>query len=257
MPRLLTVVAGLALAVSLVSCGGGGTSSSSSAPLAGTLWSLQKVGAAAAHPGGTLEFVDDRSLQGSSGCNAFHGTYVQSGDSLQITLGPTTLIGCPPDLEAQERAVSSGLEKTSTFTAKGGAMTLLDTSGKPLLVYMHLDSPLLGSNLEVTGVNNGQHAVVSVIVGTSLTAEFGEDGHVTGSAGCNTYGATYTLDGTALHIGPATATRKHCSTPPGVMEQETHFLHALERSTTVEASGSVIALRDAQNAIQVTFHRSG
>src|SRR3712207_8881650 len=40
--------------------------------------------------------------------------------------------------------------------------------------------------------NNGRGGVVSVLPEPPLTATFGEDGVVTGNAGCNLYRATYT-----------------------------------------------------------------
>ncbi len=257
MPRLLTVAAGLALAATLASCGGGGSSSSGAPALAGTMWRLAEVGQTAAHPGGDLQFADRSTLTGSAGCNSFHGTYVQSGDSLTIKLGATTLIGCPPPLDAQEHAVLAALPKTSTFTDKSGTLTLLDASGHALLAYTHISSPLVGQEFDVTGINNGKHAVVSVIVGTALTAHFSDDGHVAGSGGCNTYSASYTLDGSMLHVAAPIATRKHCSSPAGVMEQEAQFFHALERSTTVQAGGSVVTLRDSHDATQIALNRTG
>jgi heat shock protein HslJ len=254
MPRLVMVASGLMLATLLVACGGGGGQPAARVPsLDGSSWTLTDLGNTPAHPGGTLAF-DGGGISGSTGCNTFHGTYRQSGDSLSIELGPTTLIGCPPPLEAQERAVHSGLAATSTFTESAGTLTLHDRSGKALLAYTSMSySALVGPKWDVTAVNNGKHAVVSVLAGTTLTVQFGKDGQVSGSAGCNTYSAKYSLDGDVLHVDPPAATRKLCHSPAGVMEQETEFLHALERSTVVEGTGHVIALRGADNAIQMTL----
>ena len=77
-------------------------------------------------------------LSGSTGCNSFGGTYEQSGTSLAITLGATTLIGCPPPLDAQEQAVLAALPTTSSFTVDGETLTLLDADGAALLEYAHL-----------------------------------------------------------------------------------------------------------------------
>ena len=52
-------------------------------------------------------------------------------------------------------------------------------------------------------------------------------GRLTGSAGCNTYNATFTIDGGAIEITPPATTRKICPEPEGVMEQETAYLAAL------------------------------
>ena len=82
--------------------------------------------------------------------------------------------------------------------------------------------------------NNGQEAVVSVILGTEITAYFGEDGQLTGSAGCNNYTATYEIDGDQIKIGPAATTRMACGEPEGVMEQEAAYLAALEMASSYQ-----------------------
>lgn len=144
---------------------------------------------------------------------------------------------------------AAGLMLTASLVSCGGG-------GKPTSTTTPLGRPsgsIIGHTWQVATINNGT-AVVGVIDGTSLTARFGDDGHVSGSAGCNHYSATYTLDGSALHVGPAIATRKHCESPAGVMQQESEFLHALEQSRTVEAGESLVALRDARNTIQLTLN---
>ena len=44
--------------------------------------------------------------------------------------------------------------------------------------------------------------MVSGAVDTEVTAVFGADGQLSGSAGCNTYNAPYTVSGTNLQVGP-------------------------------------------------------
>jgi heat shock protein HslJ len=58
------------------------------------------------------------------------------------------------------------------------------------------------------------------------TATFA-DRRVTGFTGCNRYGATYTVDGEELRLGPLTATQMACTGVGGEVEQE--FTAALER----------------------------
>jgi heat shock protein HslJ len=55
-----------------------------------------------------------------------------------------------------------------------------------------------------------------------------EAGTLAGHAGCNTYRATYTLDGDRIVIGALTGTERTCE-PPGVMDAERVYLHALSR----------------------------
>ena len=265
--RAVRPAAGLVIALLVAACGGtpgGGTSSASApaasgatTPLAGTSWTMASVAGAPAKPGGLLAFAAGRQLSGSTGCNDFAGTYAQAGGALAITIGPVTAKGCP-DLEAQEAAVLAALPRTASFSSDGRTLKLLDGAGKELLGYGHVDaSSLVGPAWEVTGINNGNQAVSSVIVGSTVTATFAPDGTVSGSAGCNAYSAAYTLNGDALEVQPAAATRKFCGTPDGVMEQETAFFQALERSTSVETVSNGVTLRDATGAIQLTLGRPG
>lgn len=259
--RTLRILAPVALAtILLVACGGddGGSDSSSAAaaPLDGTSWTLATVGGAVAKPGGLLTF-EAGSVSGSTGCNNFAGTYEQDGGSLTITLGPLTAKACP-GFEAQEQAVLDALPKTASFAQENGGLTLLDKSETALLGYTHLDATALaGPEWNVTGINNGKEAVVSTITGSTVTAMFGADGQVVGSAGCNQYSAQYTIDGATLTVGPPIATRVFCADPEGVMEQEAAFLKALESSTTIEAASGGFTLRDATGATQLTLSKPG
>ncbi len=258
--RLLpTAASGLLLAAALVACGSdSGSSGGSSAPsLGGTTWRLTQVAGAAAQPGGLLGF-DGGKVNGSTGCNLFGGTYQQDGSSLEITLGPVTLVGCPPPMDAQEAAVLAALPKTASFKQEQDALTLLDGSGKALLAYtQQLGAALVGPDWHVTGINNGKQAVVSTITGSVVTATFAADGSVTGSAGCNLYNASYTLDGTALTVSTPLATRRFCDKPDGVMEQEAAFLAALSKSVRVEPDSHGLTLRGANGEIQLTLSETG
>ncbi len=251
MQRFVLLPFGALVCLLLASCGGS-DGSSPTPSLDGTAWRLTAVGSADALPGGMLGFSGGK-LTGSTGCNSFGGTYSQDGSSLTVTLGPSTMIGCPPPLDAQERAVLKALPATASFAQDGDALELLDSSGTTLLAYSHLSpAALVGPKWQVTGVNTG-NAVSTPIPGTTLTVTFDADGRATGSAGCNTFTASYTLEGATLAVSPPASTRKLCGSPDGVMGQETAFLRALEASTTVEAEASGMTLRDASGATQLTL----
>jgi len=87
-------------------------------------------------------------------------------------------------------------------------------------------TPLTGVTWGLLTYNNGKGGLVSVLSGTEITAVFGEDGNLAGSAGCNDYAATYSTDGDSISIGPAATTRKMCTDPEGIMEQEAGYLAA-------------------------------
>lgn len=133
---------------------------------------------------------------------------------------------------AVETAFKGALTGTLDFRVVEGHLTLASGSDADArLVFEAVPAPRLeGITWEVTGFNNGRHAVVSPLIGTTLTVSF-QDGSVVGHAGCNSFRASYTREGDRLAVGSAVATRKACD-GKGVMEQEREFLAAIESTTT-------------------------
>ncbi len=60
------------------------------------------------------------------------------------------------------------------------------------------DLPLQGTTWFLESYFEGIGASVGLLPGTSITAIFGANGQLSGSAGCNTYSATYTTDSSSL-----------------------------------------------------------
>ena len=71
-----------------------------------------------------------------------------------------------------------------------------------------------------------------VLAGTNLSANFDAKGGLNGSAGCNSYSATYLVSGDKLSISSPAATGLICADPPGVMEQEAAYLTALSTASS-------------------------
>jgi len=69
------------------------------------------------------------------------------------------------------------------------------------------------------------------IPGTTMTAAF-EESKIGGSAGCNSYSATYQVVDDTIQIGPIAMTEMFCMEPEGVMEQETMLLGFLQDAQT-------------------------
>lgn len=117
------------------------------------------------------------------------------------------------------------------------------------------NNPLAGTSWLVTGYNNGSGGVASVLEGTSLTMSFGTDGELHGSAGCNSYSAIYSVEGSTLSIGPMTSTNQTCSEPEGVMQQEQAFMAALGSAATYGISGNQLTIQNGSGATAVTAVR--
>ncbi len=117
------------------------------------------------------------------------------------------------------------------------------------------DADLAGTSWEVTGYDDGSQAVTSVLAGTTLTANFGEDGTLTGNSGCNDYSGPYKVTGNQIGIGPLSSTKKACSDPVGVMDQESQYLAALENAQVFIVEGNTLELRLVDGTVAAKFTR--
>jgi heat shock protein HslJ len=246
----------LAACASSTDSGSGGTTPRS---LAGTAWDLALYAPAGASelapvPEGvtpTAEFTEDQ-VSGSGGCNRFSGGYTTDGDS--ITIGPlaSTLMACVGEADAVEADYLARLGQAATYAITDGTLTLSDGAGQVVLSYTEsVPVTLAGTTWSATGINNGKEAVTSLVADTTVTAEFSEDGTLSGNAGCNTYNGTYEVSGTSLTIGPLATTKKACK--PDVNEQEANYLAALSRVTTYTIRGDQLELRDDGGALQAGY----
>ena len=97
-------------------------------------------------------------------------------------------------------------------------------------------------------------AIRSVATDTKLTATFGADGSLTGSTGCNSFHGSYTLDGTAIEVGPLAATKKACASKEA-SAQEAGYLAALESAVRIDQVADDLTLLNAKGQMAVTLKR--
>ncbi|MFF5898390.1 META domain-containing protein [Streptomyces argenteolus] len=110
------------------------------APLTGTAWKvtgLASDGVATSLPAGTedtahLTFGEDGTVEGSLGCNSFHGKAEAAGSTL--TFGPlsSTRKMCPGPRMKLERALLGVLEGSTTYTIGHRSLSLTAKSGAGL-----------------------------------------------------------------------------------------------------------------------------
>lgn len=204
----------------------------------------------------TLSF-EEGNLGGSDGCNSFGGSYAASGATLSVGKEiVSTMMACEEPIMEQASAFIAALTQTASFSMEGEQLTLADANGQTLATLTRQSRELSGTAWQVTGYNDGRQAVVSVLNGSELTLAFNADGTLNGSAGCNDYSSTYTVDGTTIQIAPPVATKMACSEPQGVMEQETQFLLALESAATFRMDGDLLELRTSDGSLAVTLTRA-
>jgi heat shock protein HslJ len=207
----------------------------------------------------TLEFSNDGRIAGSAGCNHYFAVYGMK--STAITIGPagsTEMYCSATGVMDQESAYLALLQKASLVTAGNDRLAFADANGTTILSFTRIfppaPEPLVGTNWTLDSVYSGD-AVSSVIAGTTITAVFGEDGSVAGSAGCNHYFASYNVTGPTMSIGPAGSTKMYC-TGPGVMQQESSFLASLSRAASFTITGNRLSLTDANSTTLLSFTKA-
>ncbi len=247
-----------ALALGGLVAGYGTMTNAAEAPsLDGTAWVLTGLPGLTLVPKSsvTLQFADGR-LSGSDGCNRYSGSYSLKQTALAVSPNlASTQMACAPDINAQAQAYIAALTGAKSYRIDGDRLDLLAADGKASATFAAQSRSLAGTSWSATGINNGRQAVSSLVKDSSVTMDFGKDGIVGGSAGCNRYTATYKSDGSSLTIGQAAVTRMMCAEPTGVMEQEQQFLRALSTVATARFEGDRLELRTAEGALAVALSR--
>ena len=194
-------------------------------------------------------------VSGYSGCNQFIGTYTIEGD--RVTVGPLagTMMACLEAAMTLERALQRALTGTLRYTIDGDRLTLTQASGASLLLARSRPRDIESTSWEVTGFNNGRHAVVSPLLGTTLVLTF-RGGEIEGFGGCNAFSGSFTRNGNRLTIGPLAVARMQCG-GKGVTEQELEFLAALRSAATWVVRGGLLDLHRADGSRALTARVRG
>jgi heat shock protein HslJ len=226
--------------------------------LTGKVWVLTELlgNPPVAGTGISALFSTDGKVGGSAGCNRYNGAYTVSGD--QITFSSpmaTTMMMCEQAAMDQESAYLQVMGEAKTFTVKADQLTLSDGEGTKLVVYQAQSQDLASTGWEATMYNNGNQAVVGVLEGTILTADFMEDGSISGNSGCNNFTGGYKVEGDQITIGPLASTMMNCSDPEGIMDQEANYLKTLQSAASYQVEGNVLELRTKDGELSVLFNK--
>lgn len=86
-----------------------------------------------------------------------------------------------------------------------------------------------------------------IIDNSHLTLQFGADGRVSGSSGCNRYTGNYTREGNTLGIDKNMAVTRRACHAESLGQQENKFLETLSSmtSSTIDETGALILSNDA------------
>ncbi len=214
----------------------------------------QAVVSASADTEVTAIFGADGQLSGSAGCNRYNAPYTVDGNKIKIGMAITTLMACEQSIMDQEQQYLAAIQTAATYKIEGAKLELRDATNALLASYVlkaEQGVSLVGPTWVMTSYNNGKGGVVSALADTEVTAVFGETGKLSGSAGCNTYNAPYTVDGATIKIGPGMSTMMACAQP--IMDQESAYLAALQTAATYKIESEKLELRTADGALAASF----
>jgi heat shock protein HslJ len=157
----------------------------------------------------------------------------------------------------QETAYLAALEMASSYQFEDQRLILLDSEGRRVVDY--LEGRTFGLSETVwylQNFNNGNEAIVSVLEGSEITAYFDEDGHLSGTAGCNNYSGSYQVDGEKIAIELGPLTMMFCEQPEGAMGQETAYLGALESAVSYRILGDELVMQNEAGQEVLKFKAS-
>jgi heat shock protein HslJ len=200
----------------------------------------------------TVLFRPDGTLAIRADCNRVGGSYRLNGADLQVELGAGTLIGCPPDSQADQFLGGLSAIARYRFGNNGGQLLADLEAGRGTMVFAaRRSSGLAGPIWQLQEYDAGQGASRPVLAQTQVTAEFGSDGRLSGSTGCNRYQGSYRAEGATIAIGPLATTRRGCDGP--IMEQEQAYLAILQAATSYRLEGERLTLTDPSGTHRAVF----
>lgn len=257
--RPARILISLSILAMLASCGDddGGSPSQGGGALEGVTWILDDASVADLADGdpggarGTIRF-EGGDIGGTAFCNMYGGTYEAGDDgSLALQLGAMTEMACEEPIGSLETAFVSALGEVTGYSVGDDTLALTRGDGPALTFSVEQPLPLIGTVWRLDGIATGTDAVSSTLAGTEATATFAEDGTLAGNGSCNSYNASYTVDGDAIEIGDVASTLMACE--PDVMDQEAALFEGLSRAVSFEVEGSTLTLLDAEGSFLLSF----
>jgi heat shock protein HslJ len=128
-----------------------------------------------------------------------------------------------------------------------------------LIIFVNVPGIRASAGISMTRANwtlqsyaDSTGTLVTAQPGTKITAVFGSDGRVSGSAGCNQYNAQYTVRDYAISISPPASTKISCSSPY-IMQQESDYLNDLSGVAALRISESSLRLFDMSGKPVLVF----
>jgi heat shock protein HslJ len=219
--------------------------------LAGTAWELQSFGEPEdllpAMPGTrlTLNFMVEK-YAGFGGCDWYLGVYAAQADHmLRFQTPAQTRVGCTVDIATQQGTFITSLLNVTEYDLLDGKLIAYTVMNQRLLTFVPAQPVPFETTTWALKILRSETRWYPTILGTEITARF-EGNQVSGSAGCNTYTATFERTDDKLTISDLTVTEMACTEPEGIMDQEEVYLSLLQTTDSMVQLDGMLPLADVQ-----------
>jgi heat shock protein HslJ len=232
--------------------------------LTGVDWQLTSIaidGSLEAVPEGvaaTLR-IEDGEASGSTGCNTFGGTVTVEGAALTFGTLSSTLRLCEDPLGAVEGPYLEALPLVAAWSiGQDGSLSLTDGEGQVVLQFTAAAPGEAGPGMieGVTWVLREQAAdgtlgplPPDVLVTMRLDA-----GAAGGDGGCNSWFASYTIDGDVISFSDIGSTLIACDEPANTVERT--FFANLEAATSFTTDATSLSLASADGTTILVFDQA-
>jgi heat shock protein HslJ len=201
----------------------------------------------------TVNFGVDR-YAGSGGCNWFLGVYGVEGETLRFQTPAASRTQCatPPGIMEQEATYLSALLNIIAYRMEGEKLLGYTTDEQLLLTFVPAEPVEFEATTWDLKFIIKDTIAAPLIPETEITAQFIE-GRLTGSSGCNTFEANYTLTDQDFALSDLTSTTTECAEPEGVQDQELLFLSYLQLARKLVHVGGIVLLQDELGTTLLAF----
>lgn len=191
----------------------------------------------------TLAFANQGELFGSAGCNSYFANFTLDGVAIQVGPLSQTDMACPAGaIEEQEGRYLQAVAAAQTISLDETMLLVGHADG--VLRFVAEPPPpvtiLTDSFWQLSSFTSGT-MTYSPLNGTIIVGQFAE-GMFTGYAGCNWFGAAFTVEGEQIGFAAAERTARDCL-GEGVVAQEETFLQALSAAATYTLVGDQLTIQ--------------
>ena len=191
-------------------------------------------------------FPEDGNMAGNSGCNQFSSEFTSGEGTISIGEIATTMMYCEGVMDV-EAGFTAGLAQVTRYEiTRDRRLVLSDAQYTTVLTFFTTEFMLEQTQWRLY-VLTGEESPETINVTLTLSPE-GEnrEGTVFGSAGCNRYSGTYSLEEDRLTVNVLAVTAMMCDAS---MDTEDAFLAALQDELTFQIHYNRLILTSENNTL--------